>query len=272
MRAYQEMRRGSGTTSREGICLYRAEKLKYRHSLSGKLLLLLPMIDAAAAYGLSGSNGDQSFYNWWYAFLLPGLLTVVSCQIGEKDRKLKNRAALLMARDSRKVWDAKILTGMRMLLLSHVIHILAGLGAGIVLYQVQGIGQSLGLTPGDRVLAFALMTLTMAWQLPFCLWLECRFGILCALGVNLALNLAGVVAAVEFFWFLCPYSILPRMMCSVLGILPNGLPAREGSVTFSPELLDGSNVLYGLILALLWCLLLWAVTRSWYGRKGAQTV
>ena len=88
----------------------------------------------------------------------------------------------------------------------------------------------------------------------------------------MALNLAGVVAAVESFWFLCPYSILPRMMCSVLGILPNGLPAREGSMTFSPELLEGSNVLYGLILTLLWCLLLWAVTRSWYSRKGAQTV
>ena len=68
--------------------MYRAENLKYRHSFTGILWFLMQLLTLALAYGISRGNGISSAYNWWYTLMLPGMLTLVVCLIGEKDRKM----------------------------------------------------------------------------------------------------------------------------------------------------------------------------------------
>ena len=69
-----------------------------------------------------------------------------------------------------------------------------------------------------------------------------------------------------------PYAILPRMMCVVIGVLPNNMPARPGNLTFSAELLDPASLAPGLGISLALLVLLWCLSRRWYERKGAARV
>ena len=78
------------------------------------------------------------------------------------------------------------------------------------------------------------MTVTVLWQVPFCLLLYYRWGILPALIVNMVMNIAGVVMAPGPFWILNPWAAPSRLMTGVIGVLPNGLLAIPGSVTYTP--------------------------------------
>ena len=100
--------------------LYRAENLKYRHTVTGKLWILMQTLTLLLAYGISQGNGISSAYNWWYTLMMPGMVTLSACMIIEKDRKGKNRAVLSLPVSPGKVWDAKILVGMKTLLLANI--------------------------------------------------------------------------------------------------------------------------------------------------------
>ena len=56
-------------------------------------------------------------------------------------------------------------------------------------------------------------------------------------------------------------------MCPVLGILPNGLPAVEGQMTYFPEIMESENLLAGVTAALLWFLLFWWGSRNYFERQ-----
>ena len=103
----------------------------------------------------------------------------------------------------------------------------------------------------------------------FSLGMKQRLGMLPALIINVALATSGVLTAVTSFWMADPYAVLPRLMCAVIGVLPNNMPARPGIPTYSPELLDTSAILPGLTLCLALLVFLWYLSRRWYERKGA---
>lgn len=217
--------------------LYRAENLKFRHTVTGKLWILMQTLTLLLAYGISRGNGISSAYNWWYTLMLPGMVTLSACMIGEKDRKGKNRAVLSLPSSPGKVWDAKILVGMKTLLLANL------LGAAATL-----------------------------WQIPLCLWMSQKWGFLPALILNMILNGSGPLAAVTPYWILDPWAILPRLMTGIIGILPNGLPAMPGSMTYTPGITDNSVIIPGVMVMIAWLAVLWGLSRFWYERKGAQTV
>ena len=66
---------------------------------------------------------------------------------------------------------------------------------------------------------------------------------------------------------LLPGGIAARMMCIVLKILPNGLVAEPGSLTYSPELMERKGLLIGITVSLLWFALFWFAGRRWFERK-----
>ena len=116
------------------------------------------------------------------------------------------------------------------------------------------------------------MTAATLWQIPLCLWLSQKWGFLPALILNMILNGSGPLAAVTPFWILDPWAILPRLMTGIIGILPNGLPAVPGSMTYTPDITDNSVIVPGVLVTIAWLAVLWGLSRLWYGRKGAQTV
>ena len=53
----------------ESLRLWRAENLKERHSIGGKLWILMPVLTFLLAYGISQQNGVSSAYNWWLSLI-----------------------------------------------------------------------------------------------------------------------------------------------------------------------------------------------------------
>ena len=119
----------------------------------------------------------------------------------------------------------------------------------------------------QQLVATGLLWLTGLWQLPFCMALSQRLGVFLTVLINLALYMAtavfGALEATFYFW---PGALAARVMVPVLGVLPNGLLAVPGSVTYDPALLDAGAVLSGSVAALVWLAVLWLLGRKYYER------
>lgn len=248
--------------------LYLAENLKYKHTFTGKLWFLMQALTLLLAYGISRGNGINSAYNWWYILMLPGMVTLFTSLVGEKDRKMKNRVVLSVPTRMGRIWDAKILVGMKALLFSNLFGAIANFVLARYLLPAFWMPQVLEISPEQTVAAAAVMTVTTLWQIPFCLWLNQRFGILPTLVINLILNGSGTLMAVTPYWLLNPWAILPRLMTAIIGILPNGLLAIPESMTYTPGITDTDSILPGILVTLVWLVILWGASRLWYDRKG----
>ena len=117
--------------------------------------------------------------------------------------------------------------------------------------------------------AGVLLFLTYAWQIPLCLLLEQKCGTVATILINMVANIIlSANFATEGMW-LIPYAVPARLMCPVLKILPNGLPAEPGNITFSPELLSWGSILPGLVVTCL-CFILVTEISIVYERKGMK--
>ena len=80
------------------------------------------------------------------------------------------------------------------------------------------------------------------------MFLSARFGLLADVLCAMTLSGLGVAfLADQNLWWLCPSAIPARLMCPVMGLLPNGLPLPAGSALW-----DGGVLLPGLLLSLAW--------------------
>ena len=62
----------------------KSEHLKFKRTISNKLLFIIPLITAFFAWIVGGFIGFQymTFY-WWYAFLLPGAIAIL-CSLSHR--------------------------------------------------------------------------------------------------------------------------------------------------------------------------------------------
>lgn len=80
-------------------------------------------------------------------------------------------------------------------------------------------------------------------------------------------NVMAIFVSLLPVYMFFPGALAARMMCPVLGILPNGLPAQSGAMTFTQKLMDSSSIPIGMVASVLWFLLLWGVGRIYYERR-----
>ena len=73
-----------------------AEQMKYRHTFLGKAFFVAPLLTLLLGIKLSPAYVVLTSFNWWYMFLLPAMLSIVSCSCGEKDRKLGEKAVFTL--------------------------------------------------------------------------------------------------------------------------------------------------------------------------------
>ena len=252
---------------------YPAEHWKHRHTIYSRLYIIMPAIAVTMAFLLASSYGTIDAYNWWYMTLLPGMVTIVCCMVSQADKKLHNRAVAALPADLRHVWDAKVIFCIRAVILGNIILSLLTSVAAIVSEHAAGVIMLADITLVQGAAAVVVMTIGCIWQIPLCLWANERFGLYPTLLINMALNLSGIiVASLGSFWFINPYSVTARLMCPLIKVLPNGLIAEEGSLTYSPELMDMKAVPAGILVCLVWLALLWSAVRRWYGKRGGETI
>ena len=79
--------------------------------------------------------------------------------------------------------------------------------------------------------------------------------------------LCSVELSLHPFFMILPGGITSRLMCIILKILPNGLTAEPGSITFTQELVQWDGLPAGITASVVWFLLFWFVSRKWFERR-----
>lgn len=247
---------------------YLAEKLKNRHTSAGKLIWMMPLLVIFLAAALTMDYFTIDCYNWWYTTLFPGMIAFLCGAAGERDKKLGNRAIWTLPADMGRVWDGKVLYGIRGMGIALLILMGTALVTSTVMEQILHWGFQLNITPGQHLLAVLVLFVTSLWQVPFCLFLQQIIGTFPMVFIHLGIyTLCDIWLSLKPYFMALPGGIAAREMCIVLKILPNGLVAESGSMTFTPELLEWQGIPLGIAAAILWFFVLWVLGRKWFERK-----
>lgn len=248
-----------------------AERMKNRHTSTGKLPVFMPMISVILAAWLTGDYFTISSYNWWYMILLPGMLSLVCSAVGNRDKKMENRGIQTLPVKISSVWDGKILYGIQCLGISLLVFLGAALFIGNGLGQIAGQVFCIRPKAGEQFLAVVVLFVTSLWQVPFCLFLQQLIGTIPMILLHMgSYILISAELSLHSFFMSLPGGITARLMCMILKVLPNGLAAETGSQTFTPELLDFRGLPIGIAASVFWFLTFWLVGRKWYERKEGQ--
>lgn len=233
--------------------LVKVEYLKLRHTFGGKILVIAPCVMLMLSLVLApGNSFAAGAWNWWYALFLSGTLSIACYLSVKKDRKIRYQNLLLLDIPPQRSWNGKILYCAGGLLISNSILYLGTLLGGAVF------GTSIPDFGG--LAAVFLLTASYLWEIPLFLFLSARFGMFPSIFAGILLSNIGILTAPKYaFWWICPAAIPPRLMCSVLGLLPNGLPVPAES------LLNSTNVILpGIFLSMVWFLAADAATSAWF--------
>ncbi|BAH06235.1 lantibiotic immunity ABC transporter MutE/EpiE family permease subunit [Clostridium kluyveri] len=205
-------------------------------------------------------------YNWWYVMLFPGMISLLCTLVVVKDKKMKNMAVLSLPVDLKKIWMAKVLVCVCMIVIASMIHLFGSVFIGNILE----IGK-LGRIPMiNAVFASIVLIITLLWQIPLCMFLGSKIGMFATVLINIVCCILGVLLAVYDTLWMIPYAVPSRLMIPIIKVLPNGLPAIQGNQAFTPELLWDSVILPGIIIIVSLFVILAFFTAKWYENQEAR--
>ncbi|MGF0034640.1 lantibiotic immunity ABC transporter MutE/EpiE family permease subunit [Bariatricus sp. SGI.154] len=249
-------------------CYYKAERLKNQRTAAGKIMIIMPLFSVLLSAWLTHGYFAIDSYNWWYITLFPGMMALVCGMTGNRDKKMGNRTIWALPVDMGRIWDAKILYCIQ----ATATAVFLMLAATVLL----GIGMEKGLhitflvkpTLEQQVAAAILLFVTALWQIPFCMLLQQLIGIFPMVLLHIgSYILAACSISLKPYFMLFSGAITARLMCAVIRVLPNGLPAVPGNMTYSPELVSMKSLPAGVAVSLVWFLVLWMVSRRWFERQ-----
>lgn len=226
----------------------KAEHLKFKRTISNKLLLIAPLLTALFAWIVGGFRGFQymTFY-WWYAFLLPGTIAILCSLAHQKEERAGKYYSVLSAPINLKQFEyAKVLILIEKLLMAAVF--LAAFAAVSNLISPALAVYSMGRNFAGSV---ALMIASI-WQVPLCLFLARKTGLLLPIAVNtlLGILIPSLLGNTVLAW-VCPYCWAAKTAELLMGIESNGTFAGVAAFSWSVLLpLVFSVILY--ILLTLW--------------------
>lgn len=246
------------------ISYLKAENLKLKGTMTKKLVLIFPII--TLFFGImSGVYYELNTFNWWYMIMLPGNIAVICALVNQKEeKKIKYRAVFSMPIDLKKVWNSKV-----MLIAIYVLFCCIILTLGIALVGkyilpriILGFALSSIVTIPivNAITAAFVIAITSLWQIPLCLFLAKKFGFFVPVILNVAVGITlNSIMAVKSIWWICPYSWTSRLMCPILGILPNGQIA-----TVKDHMLNSSVIPIGIMLSIILFVILLTATSHWF--------
>ena len=163
----------------------KSEHLKFKRTVSNKLLFISSLITAIFAWVVGGFIGFQyiAFY-WWYAFLLPGAIAILCSLSHRKEENAgKYYSVFSMPMNLSKFEAAKGIILIEKLLIAAVflamlISISNIISPATVVYSVlQSIVGSIGII------------LASVWQIPLCLYLTRKMGLFLPIVLNTILGI-----------------------------------------------------------------------------------
>lgn len=239
--------------------IVKAERLKMRHTFGKFLSVVFPVFTLLLVFWLMG--GDSLFFagawNFWYTLLLPAMLAVL-CYLGiKKDERINYYNMLVTPVALEKCFVGKMIYYSVGLFLANFI-IFVGTSVANALN-----GYTTTLVSG--LCAAVLLSFLYLWEIPFYMMLSYRFGMFADIFLCFLLSTGGTVIANSRLWWLCPSAVPARLMCPVLGILPNGLLVPDKSYLAATDV-----ILPGILLSLLWFVLMAYLAVHFFKRKVVQ--
>ena len=210
----------------------KAEHLKFKRTISNKLLLIAPLLTAVFAWIVGGFYGFQymTFY-WWYAFLLPGTIAILCSLAHQKEERAGKYYSVLSAPINLKQFEyAKALILIEKL-------IVAALFLAVFAAVSNLISPALAVYSVERNFAGSIaLIFASIWQIPVCLLLARKTGFLIPIVANTLLGiLMPILLGNTAIAWVCPYCWAAKMAELLMGIESNGTFA--GVADFSWQVL-----------------------------------
>ncbi len=226
----------------------KAEHLKFKRTISNKLLLIAPLLTAVFAWIVGGFYGFQymTFY-WWYAFLLPGTIAILCSLAHQKEERAGKYYSVLSAPINLKQFEyAKALILIEKLIVATLFLAVFAAVSNLIspALAVYSVGRNFA---GSIALIFASI-----WQIPVCLLLARKTGFLIPIVAN---TLLGILMPILFgntaIAWVCPYCWAAKTAELLMGIESNGTFAGVADFSWQVLLpLVFSVILY--VLLTLW--------------------
>ncbi|MDD3417176.1 MAG: lantibiotic immunity ABC transporter MutE/EpiE family permease subunit [Lachnospiraceae bacterium] len=218
----------------------KSEHLKFKRTISNKLLWIAPLFTALFAWICGGFFGFQymTFY-WWYAFLLPGTIAILCALSHQKEERAgKYYAVFSLPLNLKKFETAKAIVLIEKLVISALfLAVFASIGnltsPATAVYSIrQNILGSLGIA------------LASIWLIPLCLYLTRKTGMVLAIILNAILGISvPTMLGNRMIGWLCPYCWAAKLADPLIGIKVNG--------TFSGNIFFSGTILLALLLSVL---------------------
>ena len=189
--------------------------------------ILLAYLLMMGTYLKSGS------FNEWYIIILPFTFAMISSSIVVNDKRKNYHGMFSIINSKKELWYAKIITGSLYLFVTCMIF-------AFILSFFGDFSSAL-----NNFTASFVLFITFAWQVPLFMFISDKVGIFFSVLISVVCNLGiAVVCAVEKVWWI-PFAIPSRLMCPIIGVMPNGLPVESNSI------FSNSNVIIpGLIITI----------------------
>ena len=235
----------------------KSEHLKFRRTISNRLLFIIPLMTAIFAWIVGGFIGFQyTALYWWYAFLLPGAVAILCSLSHRKEENAgKYYSVFSMPLNLPKFEIAKGIILIEKLVvaavfLAIIISISNIISPATAVYSVlQSIAGSIGII------------LASVWQIPLCLYLARKTGLFLPIVLNTVLGIFMPIALGNtVVWWLVPYCYAAKLAEPLMGIELNG--TFEGNCGFS------ITVLISIVLSILLFLILSYADAKDFSKRG----
>lgn len=197
----------------------KSEHLKFKRTISNKLLFIIPFVTAIFAWIIGGFFGFQymAFY-WWYAFLLPGSIAILCALSHRKEENAgKYYSVFSMPMNLSKFEAAKGIVLIEKLLiaalfLALIISISNFISPATAVYSIT-----------QSVIGSFCIILASIWQIPLCLFLARKAGLFLPIVLNTVLGIfAPIVMGNTAAWWIVPYCYAAKLAEPLMGIELNG--------------------------------------------------
>lgn len=237
----------------KAIC--KAEMIKMKRSSAYLLAVAGPIFTMILGMILSGGDFQYGAMNWWYTMILPGVLALICASSIQKDSKINYYGVMSLPISKEKLWLAKIIICCAIYLGATAIMIIGTImGGGLLGARVSF---------SNMMIAGIVLFITFIWQIPVMLLLVQKTSMAIAVMTTMFMHsLGGVKFAPESNWFLFPFAIPSRLMCPIIGVLPNGVPVEVGS-----SLLNKNVILPGIAISIVLFILLTFITMNMFSKQ-----
>ena len=240
-----------------------SENMKIKRKFVKRLVWIAPIMVILLSVFLTSNYFQVSIYNWWYTLILSGVIAIEGCFLYKIDGDTKNKLVMALPVDLKKVWIAKILVAVKNIAISCMIIFIAGqLSVFVIPMRSES---NISMLSG--FVGILVIIITSIWEIPLWFFLGNKIGMFPTIILSFAINIYSIVMATKRFWIVNPFSYTSRLMCPILRILPNGLLAKEGSKTFTPELLNISSIPLGIAISVVLFIVITYLTAKWYERQ-----